>query len=84
MRINILSTISRVVASEIGESLECLGKLTHATMNAENFQLCAKLIPSTYVQQAENARKSQEHKIKTFLEHVSLKLRNSFIQLANY
>lgn len=42
-------------------------------MNAENFKLCARLIPSTYVQQAENARKSQEHKIKTFLEHVSAK-----------
>ena len=42
-------------------------------MNVENFKLCSKLIPSSYVQQGENARKSQEHKIKTLLEHVSIK-----------
>ncbi|CAB3977134.1 O-phosphoseryl-tRNA(Sec) selenium transferase [Paramuricea clavata] len=41
-------------------------------MNSENFKLCAKLIPSSYVQQGENARKSQEHKIKTLLEHRKL------------
>ena len=39
-------------------------------MNHDNFQLCARLIPSTYVEQAENARRSQEHKIKILLEHV--------------
>ena len=43
-------------------------------MNLDNFKLCAKLIPSGYVQQGENARKSQEHKIKILLEHVSIKL----------
>ena len=41
-------------------------------MNSENFKLCAKLIPSSYVQQGENARKSQEHRIKILLEHVSV------------
>lgn len=39
-------------------------------MNAENFKLCAKYISSSYVQQGENARKNQEHKIKALLEHV--------------
>lgn len=46
-------------------------------MNSENFKLCAKLIPSSYVQQGENSRKSQEHKIKTLLEHVSIKVKRA-------
>ena len=43
-------------------------------MNVDNFKLCSKLIPSSYVQQGENARKSQEHKIKILLEHVSVNM----------
>ena len=40
-------------------------------MNTKNFELCAKIIPSSYVHQAQNAKKSLENQIKAFLEHVS-------------
>ncbi|XP_028413229.1 O-phosphoseryl-tRNA(Sec) selenium transferase-like isoform X2 [Dendronephthya gigantea] len=41
-------------------------------MNAENYKLCEKLIPRSYVRQGENAKKSQEKKIRTLLEHHKL------------
>ena len=40
-------------------------------MNASNFELCGRIIPPSYVQQGQNARKSCENQIRTFLEHVS-------------
>ena len=51
-------------------------------MNLDHFKLCAKLIPSGYVQQGENGRKSQEHKIKILLEHVSIKQLKSVLRVA--
>lgn len=40
-------------------------------MFAGSFEACGKIIPVSYVQQAQNARKSRENQIRTFLEHVS-------------
>ncbi|XP_001624438.2 O-phosphoseryl-tRNA(Sec) selenium transferase [Nematostella vectensis] len=38
-------------------------------MNGANFSLCEQIIPKSYVQQAQNARKTIENDIKVFLEH---------------
>ncbi|CAH3020768.1 unnamed protein product [Porites evermanni] len=38
-------------------------------MFAGSFEACGKIIPVSYVQQAQNARKSRENQIRTFLEH---------------
>jgi len=40
-------------------------------MNEQNFALCRALIPPSYVNQAQNARKTIENEIRVFLEHVS-------------
>lgn len=42
-----------------------------SAMFAGSFEACGKIIPVSYVQQAQNARKSRENQIRTFLEHVS-------------
>jgi hypothetical protein len=40
-------------------------------MNNQAFSLAERLIPSTYVQQGLNAKKSRENLIRHFIEHVS-------------
>lgn len=40
-------------------------------MFSGSYEACGSIIPVSYVQQAQNARKSRENQIRTFLEHVS-------------
>lgn len=40
-------------------------------MFSGSFEACGNIIPVSYVQQAQNARKSRENQIRIFLEHVS-------------
>ena len=40
-------------------------------MFSGSYEVCGKIIPVSYVQQAQNARKSRENQIRIFLEHVS-------------
>ena len=40
-------------------------------MNNQAFSLAERLIPSTYVQQGLNAKKTRENQIRHFIEHVS-------------
>lgn len=41
-------------------------------MNNQAFSLAEKLIPSTYVQQGLNAKKTRENHIRHFIEHVCI------------
>ena len=45
--------------------------LSDSKMFSGSYEACGNIIPVSYVQQAQNARKSRENQIKTFLEHVS-------------
>ena len=45
--------------------------LSDSNMFSGSYEACGNIIPVSYVQQAQNARKSRENQIKTFLEHVS-------------
>jgi len=40
-------------------------------MFSASYEACGNIIPVSYVQQAQNARKSRENQIRIFLEHVS-------------
>lgn len=48
-------------------------------MNNQAFSLAERLIPSTYVQQGLNAKKSRENIIRHFIEHVSSKISNMYM-----
>ncbi|XP_074642114.1 O-phosphoseryl-tRNA(Sec) selenium transferase-like [Tubulanus polymorphus] len=41
-------------------------------MNDNNFALCEKIIPSSYVEQASQALKTRENRVKVFLQHRKL------------
>lgn len=46
--------------------------LSDSNMFSGSYEACGNIIPVSYVQQAQNARKSRENQIRTFLEHVSI------------
>lgn len=65
------------------ETLEASTPPQRDKMNNQAFSLAERLIPSTYVQQGLNAKKSRENLIRHFIEHVSL-VQLLYIILYNY
>ena len=52
--------------------LTCHATAQTNNMNSENYKLCEKLIPSTYVSQGCQARRHLENKIRHLLEQVEI------------
>ena len=52
-------------------------------MNPQSFIHAERLIPSTYVQQGLNAKKTRENIIRHFIEHVRIKFDFKFFDISS-